>query len=174
MITEEIKAKAQEFAIKALQGQIDALADAYLKGYEDALKTIPHEPIVEEYDEFFDYMLDSGTMWTINFHKDKPNNYQILSYHEAKKYGLPTQEQFEELLANCREINGAYRGRNGQSIGLPIYSCENHSMLFWVYSDVIENEALACRFTNNSAPIFERVFTGTPLYFFRVKNKNEQ
>lgn len=175
MITEELKKKANEMATRLIQPQIDRYAKMYLKGYEDALKTMPHEPITDEYDKFFDYMLDSGTMWTNNWHKDKPNSYQSLSYYEAKEYGLPTKEQFEELLANCRELDGTYRGRNGQPIGLPIFSpFENHSLLFWVKSDVVDNEAIVCRFTSNSAPTFGRLFTGTPLYFFRVKNKNDQ
>lgn len=65
------------------------------------MKNVPHEPIVEENDTFVYLMLDSGTMWTDNVHR-LSNGYHALGYYYALKYGLPTQEQFEEMFTFCR------------------------------------------------------------------------
>lgn len=171
MITEEIKAKAKEFAVNALQGQIDAIADAYLKGYEDALKTVPHEPIVEEYDTFQDMMLDSGTMWTSLFHKKYPSQVGEFGYYKALEYGLPTQEQYEELFSQCRRIGARYVGRNTNKIYLP--QSDNEYYL-WVKSDVINDEAYAYKIAKKQEPELVRIYVGTEQKFLRVKNKNDQ
>lgn len=171
MITEEIKAKAKEFAINALQGQIDAIADAYLKGYEDALKTVPHEPIVENYDTFQDMMLDSGTMWTSGFHKKYPSQVGEFCYYKALEYGLPTQEQYEELFSQCRRMGARYVGRNANKIFLPQLSDEYY---LWVKSDVINDEAYAYKIVNYQEPELVRIYVGTEQKFLRVKNKNDQ
>lgn len=170
MITEELKAKAKEFAINSLQGQIDALADAYLKGYEDAMAAMPHEPIVEECDTFTDLMLDSGTMWTDFVHR-LSNGYHSLGYYAALRYGLPTQEQYEELFSQCRRIGANYVGRNTNKIYVPMSSDEYY---LWVKSDVINDEAYAYKIVNYQEPELVRIYVGTEQKFLRVKNKNDQ
>lgn len=170
MITEEIKAKAKEYAVNALQGQIDAIADAYLKGYEDALKTMPHKPIVEEYDTFVDLQLDSDTMWTSEYHKLDKNMYYELNYFDALEYGIPTEEQFIELFLKCGKEGERYYGRNN-SIWVKTYL---EPVYIWVKSEVEDNKALAYKIQAHQKPVLVKRHVGIPSYFLRVKNKSEQ
>lgn len=170
MITEEIKSKAKDFALFALQGQIEMITDAYIKGYEDAMKVIPHEPIQDGQDSFQDLMLESGTMWTTDLHGNSFNDIQA-GYYEAFEYGLPTKEQYDELFAKCRRDKNVYVGKNSRSV--KIINAKGFPSYTWVKSEVINDEALAYEWTYMTEPKLVRRYTGFKSYFHRVKNKSE-
>lgn len=178
MITEEIKAKAKEFAINALQGQIDAIADAYLKGYEDAMLIIA-EPVIDNSGLPFRSMaLPSGTEWmntVVRMGSNKITNVPLtFSYGEALRYNLPAVEDFEELFKECPyKGNGFFLARNGNKIECGI----GPDFYVWVKSDIEKDCALAYKFEGNKFPELVRVFTGERLHVLAIKkrnNKNDQ
>lgn len=75
-----------------------AFEDGYKAGYEDGRNSIPVDNLDDGY---VDLGLPSGTLWAKDYVVNENDEYEMLNYDEAKKYSLPTQEQFEELVANC-------------------------------------------------------------------------
>lgn len=175
MITEEIKAKAKEFAVNALQGQIDALADAYLKGYEDAMRIIA-EPVIDGSGLPFRSMaLPSGTEWmntVVRMGSNKITNVPLIfSYGEALRYNLPTVEDFQELFRECPyKGKGFFLARNGNKIECGIAP----DFYVWVKSDIENDYALAYKFEGNKFPELVRVFTGERLHVLAIKRRNNK
>lgn len=168
MITEEVKKKAKEFAVNALQGQIDALADAYLNGYEDALKTVPHDYIIDKNDTFVDLVLESGTMWSTTVHKLKNSEPKEMDYSSAVRFGIPDKEQFEELFVNCKTHFKHYYEKNGKAVVMyPLNEC----FYVWVKSKVSNFEAFAYKIVPGEEPTLVKRSIHFPAFFFRVKNK---
>lgn len=168
MITEEIKAKAKEFAQSVLQPQIDAIADAYLKGYEDAMKTLPHDNVIDKNDTFVDLMLDSGTMWSTTVHKLKNSEPKEMDYSSAVRFGIPDKEQFEELFMNCKTHFKHYYEKNGKAVMMyPI----NETFYVWVKSTVSNFEAFAYKIVSGEEPTLVKRSIHLPAFFFRAKNK---
>lgn len=177
MITEEIKAKAKEFAINALQGQIDAIADAYIKGYEEAMRIIT-EPVIDDSGLPFRSMaLPSGTEWmdtVVRMGGNKLHNvprtfsfWDAITYHSPTVH-LPSVEDFEELFRECEYINrGYFLARNGNRIECGIDS----DFYVWVRSNIVKNKALAYKFKGNNAPELVRVFTGEKLFVLAIKKE---
>ena len=62
--------------------------------------------------EFVDLALPSGTKWAIDYLKDKDGNLLYLPYVEAAKLNIPTVEQYNELINNCRFIQDKYPDDN--------------------------------------------------------------
>ena len=105
----DIKEKAQQYAQNKVQQVLnDAIADAYMEGYRQGLKdSDAHVPAVANDDpdvEFVDLGLPSGTLWAKDYLR-KDGEIVYLPYLEAKKYKLPTKEQFDELIKTCRIDN---------------------------------------------------------------------
>ena len=126
----DIKEKAQQYAQNKVQQVLnDAIADAYMEGYRQGLKdSDAHVPAVANDDpdvEFVDLGLPSGTLWAKDYLR-KDGEIVYLPYLEAKKYKIPTKEQFDELINSCsrdncfnslKEYSGKmFIGRNGNSI----------------------------------------------------------
>lgn len=111
---------------KALE---DAYCDGYKKGYDNGLKKAMTKKDddfsqtsvkKQEYDEvtFIDMGLPSGTLWATCF-IDK-----LMTFSEAQKYSIPTQEQWKELKNTCllKACDGGLRviSTEGNSIWLMV------------------------------------------------------
>lgn len=102
----DIKLRADKYAEgKAIAAFNDAIAKAYFDGYHDGYKDreaeIPAD-LTKEKTDYVDLGLPSGTLWANDYEKDDEGNILYLPYVEAKKYKLPTVEQWKELVSNCR------------------------------------------------------------------------
>lgn len=107
MNIEECAAKyAAERANKVF---VYALAEAYKDGYRDGYndhKANPMAELVNDYDEveYVDLGLPSGTLWSKDYlRKDGKTLY--LPFCEAKKFTLPTEEHWKELV-NHSSVTG--------------------------------------------------------------------
>lgn len=98
-----LKEKANQYAIgKAEEAASQAIASAYIAGYEmgyeDGLAKLSYEDI--EKSDYVDLGLPSGTLWSKEYVKlDGKTAY--MAFTDAKKYNLPSEEQWLELLENC-------------------------------------------------------------------------
>lgn len=171
---ENLTAKAQAYAQEVLKEQLDAVANAYIKGYNDGMGDQPkfQESVTDGYDTFVDLGLESGTLWT-----DRPhcsiNGIIGLGYYDALKYGIPTREQFEEMQKKCVQKNKiSFRGPSSKQITFDFGRAELYRA--WVKSDVVDDKALAFYVRDDGSCGFERTFVGHWLCFMRVKNKNEE
>lgn len=176
MITDEIKAKAKDFALSSLQEQIESIEEAYLKGYEEAMKNMPHEPIEDGADHFEDLWLESGTMWSTDVHRTKDGTQpEKLNYYKALEYGLPTKEQYLELFDDIRiddKNSFVWRSGNGIAIKSPHKELPGIEYTWVKTEDIIDNEAWAVKWESNSHE-FVRRFTGYDAKFYCVKDKND-
>lgn len=167
-----IEDKAKEYAQEVLKDQLAAVANAYIQGYNDAMASQNHEPIKEGKDRFVDLGLDSGTLWTYRPHY-KMGHFQSVGFHEAINYGIPTKEQFEEMLTRCRyHKDYEFVGPSSESVYF-VFTGSSHKRV-WIKSDVVNDEALTCRLHSDGSYEFERLFVGERLRIMRVKNKNEE
>lgn len=106
----DIKEKARKFAEgKALSALNQAIEEAYAEGYRDGYKDREGELPVEFQEneiEYIDLGLPSGTKWSSDYeHTDSELMY--LPYSEASGLNIPTLEQFEELVKNCKWLRMA-------------------------------------------------------------------
>lgn len=161
--------KAREYALQVLDNQIKLVEDAYNRGYADALKTIVSEPIPDGYDTFLDLGLDSGLLWTRTPHHRSSNYFAELGYYEALKIGIPTLEQFEEMISRCKVFkkDREYRGPSSKGIYYGFLS-ERH---IWLKSDVVNDEATAVKFGEDGSYEIKKAFVGSKFYCLRVKEK---
>ena len=101
----EIQEKANNYAIEKtnefmVQSLAQAYKDGYQDGYKDCEKEIPADFRKDE-TEYVDLGLPSGTLWAKKYEQED-GHILYLSYDEASKYQLPTEEQWKELLEICR------------------------------------------------------------------------
>ncbi len=75
-------------------------ADGYRDGYKDREEEIPVD-LKSNQTEFVDLGLPSGTMWSSDYEKSD-NEVLFLPYIKAQGMDIPTEEQWNELLENCR------------------------------------------------------------------------
>lgn len=85
-------------------------ADGYRSGYKDREEEIPVD-VRGNNIEYVDFGLPSGTLWAVDYEKEGNNNI-YLPYDQAAQFGIPTEEQCNELLSLCR----------WESIGINSYS----------------------------------------------------
>ena len=103
----DIQEKAKDYAEGKMTAAIekviaDAYAEGYMAGYKDRSDEVP--PAVKKDDdvEFVDFGLPSGTLWAKKYLLDSDGKVKFLTFREASEYNLPTKEQFEELIKECR------------------------------------------------------------------------
>lgn len=154
----EIKEIATKYAVGKANDAIDkaiaqAYADGYRDGYKDREEDIPVD-LRENKTEFVDLDLPSGTLWAKDFEKDG-DNMMFVPYLQAKKYNLPTREQWEELV-NCCEwglFGQVFRctGKNGETLDfsktgriMTTYSDGDKSYLWLLEETVDNNNTLVC------------------------------
>ncbi len=140
----ELLDRADKYAAGKANAIIDkAIAQAYVDGYRDGYKDKENEIPVDFrgiMTEFIDLGLPSGTLWSCDFEKEKENNAYI-PYEDALRYKIPTIEQCNELLKNCKFINKAEGfccvGPNGKHIVFSKTGCK-----------LIESDGLSCATTS--------------------------
>ena len=100
-----INERAEKYAEgKANEAITKAIAQAYLDGYRDGYKDHEEEIPVDLRDnktEYIDLGLPSGTLWADRYESEGGKTL-FLTYEEASKYNLPSDEQWNELLSLCR------------------------------------------------------------------------
>lgn len=170
-----------------------AIAQAYMDGYRNGYKDRDSE--IEEFGYMeeicvHDLGLPSGTLWSLNYLNDESERTDFLPYIKAVKLGLPTKEQVDELIENCRWC-GNYSssritfygavciGANGekikldsrgyrvdeQTVGAPNYG--GGSAYFWIHDEEEGDEKNAVRIfeVENGKPKMEivKIFSGYKL-----------
>lgn len=156
--------KAKEYALKALESEIDKVQKAYIDGYNAAKAEYNHEPIDIDGVKYFDMSLPSGTLWSEPIREG--NVLLRLPYNKAKQYELPTQEDWEELMQYTKhEVRGGkYKFLSVD--GITLNSMKDNGC--WLKSDVVNNEALTIRRGN----IISNCFIGETVAIVLVKHKN--
>ena len=184
-----IEERARKFAEgKALNALNQAIEEAYAEGYRDGYKDreaeIPVE-LQEDKIEFVDLGLPSGTLWASSFETYDGTNTQCVPYEQAKKYHLPTEEQYKELIEFCswdpqRKNNNFSHymviGRNGNYIKLPIsgYMVVDRyehwqNGYFWLKNEDNDNLNKDAALFWESSKIITNLFSGYGLPVLQVK-----
>ena len=87
---------------KANEALTKAIAQAYIDGFNDGYKSWKENTLLGyESTEFVDLGLPSGTLWASDYVKDSEGEVCYLPYIEARKYSIPSMEQWEELSNTC-------------------------------------------------------------------------
>lgn len=186
----DINERSKEYAQgKALSAINAAIEQAYKDGYNDGLKHLELEKLeaIKEGVEYVDLGLPSGTLWSSKPVSDGANPKQF-PYAEASKLSIPTKEQFEELISNCKyhDIMGVncvdgvwFIGKTGNRITIPFVEINElfrgtKKFYFWLRddSDSDNRESAANHFGNTKHPFYtEKIFMGYKLPIVLVKNK---
>lgn len=188
----ELHVKAEAYAAEKMNELMTkAIAQAYMDGYRNGYKDRDSEIEESRYMEgeicVHDLGLPSGTLWSLNYLNDDTERTDFLPYIKAVKLGLPTKEQLDELIENCRWL-GEYSssrltfygavciGANGekitldskgyrvdeQTVGAPNYG--GGSAYFWIYDEEEGDEKNAVRIyeVENGKPKMEivKIFSG--------------
>ena len=169
----ELKEIAANYAAGKANEAIDkAIAQAYADGYRDGYKDREEEIPIDLRDnkaEFVDLGLPSGTLWSKEFEKEE-GNIKFVPYIQAKRYTLPTREQWEELVSFCEK--GWYgqlirfTGKNGETLDFPRtgrfktnYEDRNKSFL-WLEEEPIDNETALVMMDSPWSRDIEKCFMG--------------
>ena len=105
-LKEKAKNYAEENVISVLKEAFAKVyADGYRDGYKDCQNEIPAD-LRNNQTEFVDLGLPSGTMWAADYEnmEDGEGKKQVLylPHGKASQLNIPTKEQWEELISNCR------------------------------------------------------------------------
>lgn len=134
----DIKEKAKAYAEgKALNAITAAIEEAYAAGYKDGLSIKKDPDVVENNIIFVDLHLPDGTLWASDYLRGKDGKIIYCTYDEAKPLGIPTEEQFNNLLKRCNVSLVTPEGGNEEEkiykIGaLDEYICLSSKKDFWV------------------------------------------
>lgn len=187
----ELQRKAELYAAEKMNELMTkAIVQAYIDGYKDRDSKIMKMDYIEEGINVHDLGLPSGTLWSLNYLEDEEKETKYLPYIKAVKLGLPTKEQVEELIDNCKwqgessssglTFYGAICiGTNGEriafnssgymedekNVGAPYYGGGN--AYFWIQDEEDGNEKNAIRIydVENGKPKMEivKIFSGYKL-----------
>lgn len=195
MIMNELQEKAEAYAAEKLNELMSkAIAQAYMDGYQNGYKNRDCEIEKSDHAEggicVHDLGLPSGTLWSLNYLKDEYEDTEYLPYVKAVRLGLPTKEQVDELIENCRwhgdfsssriTFYGAVCiGANGEKITLKSngYKVDERTVdgpnygggnaYFWIYDEEEGDEKNAVRiyYVENDKPKMEivKIFSGYKL-----------
>ena len=191
----DLQIKAEAYAAEKMNELMTkAIAQAYMDGYRNGYKDRDSEIEGSGYMEgeicVHDLGLPSGTLWSLNYLNDESERTDFLPYIKAAELGLPTKEQVDELIENCR-WRGDYSssritfygavciGANGekitldskgyrvdnQTVGAPNYG--GGSAYFWIHDEEEGDEKNAVRIyeVENGKPKMEivKIFSGYKL-----------
>lgn len=194
-IMNDLQIKAEAYAAEKMNELMTkAIAQAYMDGYRNGYKDrdseIEGSGYIEGEISVHDLGLPSGTLWSLNYLNDESERTDFLPYIKAAKLGLPTKEQVDELIENCRWC-GDYSssritfygavciGANGekitldskgyrvdkQTVGAPYYG--GGSAYFWIHDEEEGDEKNAVRIyeVENGKPKMEivKIFSGYKL-----------
>lgn len=98
--------KAKEYAEgKVTEALSQVVADAYMAGYnagyQDGYNKVFKDSVTEGV-EYVDLGLPSGTLWASSYAKDENGNVIFLTQAESMTYNLPTNDQWQELINECK------------------------------------------------------------------------
>lgn len=121
-----LEEKAKEYALKALESEIDKVQKAYIDGYNAAKAD---EPFIDENGiKWYDMDLPSGNLWStalgeyvINTNGSKSWVPIQKCYNEVKDLSLPTRADIDELLQHTYRASSKssnYLSVNGVSLYL--------------------------------------------------------
>ena len=183
--------KANNYAIEKTNFVMArSIAQAYADGYRDGFKDREDEVILnlcEKNTQFIDLGLKSGTLWSADFEIDG-EDVIYHPYEDAEKYGIPTKEQFNELLESCKwefkYISSNAReytciGPNGNHI---VFSSRGYKLagtkreiekiFFWVKStsEDLTREAVYLYYHSGEIKKLTEMFSGSMLPLRLVKN----
>jgi len=138
---------------KANEAMTKVIADAYVEGYKAGYKDCEAEIPVDLHNdkaEYVDLGLPSHTLWATKFEEDEDGQRFYLPYCEAKRFKLPTREQWDELVECCKidysQSGCTILGLNGQRLLLPyndgIYN--NAGCSFWIESEIDSRHENIC------------------------------
>lgn len=160
----KIKELADAYAAGKVEKLLNtAIADAYAEGFMAGYKAYKEHLLggTTTEDGFVDLGLPSGTMWANDFVKDENGNALILPYQKALDFAIPSEEQWRELMTECRFVHdhkrinhpGSYtyhyhcwiicKGPNGNKIFFDGICCEGehglncNSSAFWLQNGMI-------------------------------------
>lgn len=164
-----LEEKAKEYALKALESEIEKVQKAYIDGYNAAKA---NEPFIDENGiKWYDMDLPSGNLWSEPL-KDKEENFVEVVYNVAAQYDIPTEEDRLELcnLTQRTNCDGGYQYKsiNGKIYHLPING--NFSRYFWLKSDCGNLKTQALTFNSNLGVAYK--FKGENLCVILIKRKN--
>lgn len=197
----DIQERAESYAAEKMNDLMaKAIAQAYADGYLDGYKERNSESVKFDSIEgeicVHDLGLPSGTLWSLHYlGNEEETNY--LPYIKAAKLGLPSKDQVDELIENCRwqgefsstgmSFYGAFCiGANGEKIsfnscgykedekkvGAPYYG--GGSVYFWIHDEEEGDEKNAVRIysVENGKPKLEivKIFSGYKLPVLIVRN----
>ena len=164
METINIKELADAYAAGKVEKLLnDAIAEAYEEGYIAGYQSHKEQLLGISTDEsgFVDLGLSSGTMWAEDFVMDENGKALILPYCKAQYYSIPSEEQWRELMRECKFVHNHKRidhvggygyhyhcwieciGPNGNKLILDCIYCENknglncNSSAFWLQNGMI-------------------------------------
>ena len=106
-VMENIQEKAEIYASEKMNELMakaiaQAFVDGYYNGYKDCECATPKMDCTESKTCISDMGLPSGTLWSLGYLKDEDDEVNYLPYSKAVKFGLPSKEQVEELVDNCK------------------------------------------------------------------------
>lgn len=144
-----------------------AFERAYMDGYEEGYRVAENNNVNEVIEgvEYVDLGLPSGTKWANGYlSNDEPKTIH-LTYEEADKLNIPTKDQVDELVSNCKKQHLIYKGtiygyrmlgKNGNyvsfynaSIITAGISTNAHRPVFWLRNDSVEDLNRSCVDFNN-------------------------
>lgn len=169
--------------------------DGYRQGQIDYAPTVTVDNV-----KYMDLGLPSETLWSC-----APQYFcygwhlQLNTYKEAKKLGLPTKEQWEELLTFCDVRNRetvlsdgkiikhlpTITGPNGEKLGYPVCgngsvkymtytlgeNCEKGRNKFWLLSEPDEKHCVDVIVFDKDVNEYDKHYMGYQLPYFLVKTK---
>ena len=103
----DIQERAESYAAEKINDLMaKAIAQAYADGYWDGYKERDSESVKLDSIEgeicVHDLGLPSGTLWSLHYLKNEEKDTNYLPYIKAAKLGLPSKDQVDELIENCR------------------------------------------------------------------------
>jgi hypothetical protein len=183
----ELKEKANNYAEENVINVLkEAFAKVYADGYRDGYKDREEEIPVDLRDnktEYVDLGLPSGTLWAKDYER-VDSKLRYLPFDQAKKYSIPTMEQWEELCNKCQWVNdnGSFAcvGVNGNSI---YFDCtgyikvtqqitEPRTVKYWICSDGNECKAACLSSGNQVLRNTNPFFSGFKLPIRLIRNSN--
>ena len=189
----DIKERAKQYAEGKAQEAItsvieQAYADGYTAGCKDGFdywENLWKSKMVNGV-EYVDLKLPSGTLWSSHLLIGDKNTLTHMTYDEAARLNIPTEEQFKELKDNCetsaifdknnKQIGITFIGRNGKMIdvfyGFTIHGKDqwpNVNYRFWLRDDTSTgNERICASYKEN------RSFMGNRLPVMLVLSPEQQ
>lgn len=97
---------AKEYAEGKINDALNkVIVEAYMAGYNSGYKD-GYDKVVKEmssdYIEYVDLGLPSGTLWSSNYLEDENNETVYVLQEKSKAFDIPTVEQWQELVRECR------------------------------------------------------------------------